>query len=85
MLFPVTPGGAQFTSQKDLFKQACLSLLIQGFPGVLILVGHFLDAFLLEVNFISWKLNSMAPLLDSLEIPIGFVQQECYRVKFPLI
>ena len=31
---------------------------IQGFPGVLIVVGHLLDTFLLEVNFISWKLDS---------------------------
>ena len=39
---------------------------LQGFPGVHIVVGHFLDSFLWEVNIIWWKLDSMVPLLDKL-------------------
>ena len=36
---------------------------VQEFPGVLIVVGHFLDSFLLEVNFICWNLDSMVSFL----------------------
>ena len=36
----------------------------KGWPRVLIVVGHFLDSFLLEVNFICWKLDSIATFLD---------------------
>ena len=39
------------------------NLVLQGFPGILIVVGHFLDSFLLEVNFILWELDSTAPFL----------------------
>ena len=43
------------------------------FPGVLIVVGHFLDSFLLEVNFIWWKLESMAPWLWFLDRLLRFL------------
>ena len=43
-----------------------MSCNIKGFPRVLIAVGHFLDSYLLELNFICWKLDSMAPFLDRL-------------------
>ena len=39
---------------------------LQGFPGVLIVVVYFSESFLLEVNFICRKFDSMAPFLDSL-------------------
>ena len=39
---------------------------LQRFPGILIALGIFLDSFLLEMNFICWKLDSMAPVLDRL-------------------
>ena len=58
---------------------------LQGFPGDLIAVGHFLDSFLWDVSFICWKLDSMASFwTSSLEIPIGFIQQGCCRVQFLL-
>ena len=44
---------------------------LQGFPGVLIVVGHFLDSFLWELNFLRWQLDSMSSYL---KIPIGYVQ-----------
>ena len=40
-------------------ENPCKTNNVQGFPGVLIAVGHLLDSFPLEVNFIRWKLNSM--------------------------
>ena len=64
---------------EDLGGTCFLRLMfLQGFPGVLLVVEHFLDSFLLEVNFIGWKLVSMARFMTGfLEIPIGFVQQGC--------
>ena len=47
-------------------KVAIGVLHLQGFPGVLKAVGHIIDSFLLEVNFICWKLDSMATFLDRL-------------------
>ena len=49
---------------------------------VLIVVGYFLDSFVLEVKF-NWTLWHSF-WTNSLEILIGFVQQGCYRVQFPL-
>ena len=42
------------------------SIILQGFTGVFMLVGYFLDSFLLEVNCICWKLDSMVRFLDRL-------------------
>ena len=49
----------------NVCKAGC-SACLQGFPGVLIVVGHFLDSFWWEVNFILWELDSMASYLDRL-------------------
>ena len=45
---------------------------IQGFPGVLITVGQFIDFFLSEMNFMQWELDSIAPLFWQIqqEFPI---------------
>ena len=66
-------------------KVAIGVLRLQGFPGVLIAVGHIIDSFLLEVNLICWKLDlfGQAPWKFLLDLSNkSAIESNFHHIKF---
>ena len=40
--------------------------VLQAFPGVLIAVGHFIDSFIREMNFMYWEFESIHTLVGQI-------------------
>ena len=58
LFLPFKTQDACYLLQQFIDSFLILCAWMQDFPVVLIVVGHFLDSFLCEVNFIWWKLDS---------------------------